>query len=73
MPASVADKEAKLLAEIDAFGRGRTPTAEDLQVGLAGHANNTRLAVRTPGSAAIAPAPLPPSTLLMAPSHACAP
>ncbi|KAL4438672.1 hypothetical protein ABPG77_006276 [Micractinium sp. CCAP 211/92] len=28
------DKEAKLLAEIDAFGRGRTPTAEDVQASL---------------------------------------
>lgn len=28
------DKEAKLLAEIDAFGRDRTPTAEDMQASL---------------------------------------
>lgn len=31
-----ADKEAKLLAEVDAFGRDRVPTLEDIEVCLAG-------------------------------------
>jgi len=32
-PPLPADKEAKLLAEIDAFGRDRVPTLDDIEVG----------------------------------------
>lgn len=38
-----ADKEADLLAEIDAFGRERAPTAEDMEVRWAGSGRLCRL------------------------------